>query len=165
MNAVLDGVLADLAAESDQIEAWVTPVDAVDWTTVTTPEGWTVTHQIAHLAWTDQASLTAIGGGEPFDALMSLAMNDPVGFVDAETERWAAELPPAEQPGHTSEAALVAGPGKALAEEVRRHGVNGAWPDELGRRVEQHALRTLYEREAPRLPAGFAAAVRKALTA
>ena len=97
MTDVLSGVLADLAAESDQIEAWVTPVDAVDWTTLTTPEGWTVTHQIAHLAWTDRASLTAIGGGEPFDALMSLAMNDPVGFVDAETERWAAELTPAEQ--------------------------------------------------------------------
>jgi len=97
MTDLLEGVLADLAAESDQIEAWVTPVDGVDWTTVTTPEGWTISHQIAHLAWTDQASLTAIAGGEQFDALMNLAMNDPFGFVDAETERWAGELPPAEQ--------------------------------------------------------------------
>ena len=97
MTDVLNAVLADLAAESDQIEAWVTPVDVVDWTTVTTPEGWTVSHQIAHLAWTDQASLTAIGGGEPFEAVMKLAINDPFGFVDAETDRWAAELAPAEQ--------------------------------------------------------------------
>ena len=97
MTDLLDAVLADLAAESDQIETWVTPVDAVDWTTVTTPEGWTISHQVAHLAWTDQASLTAIAGGEPFDALMKLALNDPAGFVDAETERWAAELPPAGQ--------------------------------------------------------------------
>lgn len=97
MADLLGEVLADLAAESDQIEAWVTPVSDVDWSTVTTPEGWTVSHQIAHLAWTDHASLTAIAGGEPFDALLGLAMNDPVGFVDAETERWAAELPPAEQ--------------------------------------------------------------------
>jgi uncharacterized protein (TIGR03084 family) len=97
MSDILDGVLADLAAESDQIESWVTPVDDVDWTTVTTPEGWTVTHQIAHLAWTDRASLTAIAGGEPFDAVLNLALQDPLGFVDAETERWAAELAPPEQ--------------------------------------------------------------------
>ncbi len=97
MNDVFESVLADLTAETEQLESWVTPIESVDWSTVTTPEGWTVTHQIAHLAWTDQASLTAIGGGEPFDAIMSLALNDPFGFVDAETERWAAELAPAEQ--------------------------------------------------------------------
>ena len=94
---VLDSVLADLIAESDELESWVTPIERVDWSTVTTPEGWTVTHQIAHLAWTDQASLTAIEGGTSFDAVLKLAMDDPFGFVDAETERWAAELPPAEQ--------------------------------------------------------------------
>jgi uncharacterized protein (TIGR03084 family) len=96
MTDLLEGVLADLAAESDQIEAWVTPVDAVDWTTITTPEGWTVSHQIAHLAWTDQASLAAINGGEPFEALIALAMNDPAGFIDVETEEWS-KLPPPEQ--------------------------------------------------------------------
>jgi uncharacterized protein (TIGR03084 family) len=96
MSDMLESVLADLTAESDQLEAWVTPLDAVDWATVTTPEGWTVTHQIAHLAWTDQASLTAIGGGEPFDALLALATSDPFGFIDAETDRWAT-LPPDEQ--------------------------------------------------------------------
>lgn len=97
MTDVLHAVLTDLEAETNQIEEWVTPLDAVDWNTVTTPEGWTITHQVAHLAWTDRASLTAIGGGEPFAAVLALAMNDPLGFVDAETERWAAELPPDEQ--------------------------------------------------------------------
>jgi len=96
MVDVLDSVLADLIAETEQLESWVTPIDDVDWTVITTPEGWTVSHQIAHLAWTDQASLTAINGGEPFDALMALAMNDPFGFVDAETEEWS-KLPPNEQ--------------------------------------------------------------------
>jgi uncharacterized protein (TIGR03084 family) len=99
-NAVLDAVLADLAAESDQLESWVTPLapaeGAVDWTTVTTPEGWTISHQIAHLAWTDNASLIAINGGEPFEQLMNLAIQEPVGFVDAETEAWS-ERPPFEQ--------------------------------------------------------------------
>ena len=96
MSDLLESLLADLGAESGQIESWVTPLDEVDWTTITTPEGWTVAHQIAHLAWTDQASLTAIGGGEPFDELMNLAMQDPTGFIDAETEAWA-QLPPSEQ--------------------------------------------------------------------
>jgi uncharacterized protein (TIGR03084 family) len=94
--SVLDSVLADLFEESSQLESWVTPVESVDWTAVTTPEGWTVAHQIAHLAWTDQASLTAIHGGEPFEELIKLAMNDPTGFIDVETEEWA-KLPPAQQ--------------------------------------------------------------------
>jgi uncharacterized protein (TIGR03084 family) len=96
MSEVLEGVLADLTAETEQLESWVTPIESVDWTTVTTPEGWTVSHQIAHLAWTDRASLTAIGGGAPFDELINLAMNDPAGFIDVETEEWS-KLPPAEQ--------------------------------------------------------------------
>jgi uncharacterized protein (TIGR03084 family) len=95
-NEVLESVLADLIAESDQLESWVTPLDAAGWAAVTTPEGWTVSHQIAHLAWTDHASLVAINGGEPFDALITVAMNDPTGFVDAETEEWS-HLPPSEQ--------------------------------------------------------------------
>ena len=94
-NEVLESVLADLIAETGQLESWVTPIQDVDWTTVTTPEGWTVSHQIAHLAWTDNASLVAINGGEPFDALLAVAMNDPTGFVDTETEEWS-HLPPSE---------------------------------------------------------------------
>jgi uncharacterized protein (TIGR03084 family) len=95
-NEVLESVLADLTAESDQLESWVMPLDAAGWSTITTPEGWTVSHQIAHLAWTDNASLIAINGGEPFDGLIAIAMNDPVGFVDTETEEWS-QLPPSEQ--------------------------------------------------------------------
>ncbi len=65
--------------------------------------------------------------------------------------------------GHSSEAALVAGAGDELAETLARLGVVGEWPRELGSLVEMHALRTLYERNPPPLPAGFAAAVAKAV--
>ncbi len=97
---VLDDVLTDLQAESEQLDAWVADLDPEPgsgggWTTITTPEGWTVGHQAAHLAWTDTASLTAIAGGEAFDALMQTAAADPTGFVDAEAARMA-QLPPAE---------------------------------------------------------------------
>ena len=65
--------------------------------------------------------------------------------------------------GHTSEAALVAGPGAALANKLRAWGIEGDWPDQLGRLVEQHALNTLYEEIPPQLPASFSVAVAKAL--
>ena len=43
---VLDDVLADLTAESEQLDGWVADLDpdsdAGGWATVTTAEGWTV---------------------------------------------------------------------------------------------------------------------------
>lgn len=92
---VLDDVLAHLTAESEQLDGWVADLDESGWTTMTTPEGWTVAHQIAHLHWTDDASRIAIVGGDGFDALMAAASADPTGFVDTEAERLA-KTPPAE---------------------------------------------------------------------
>lgn len=67
--------------------------------------------------------------------------------------------------GHGSEADLVKGAGAELAEALGRWGIAPEWRVELGDRVEQHALRTLYELEPPPLPAGFAAVVAKAVAA
>lgn len=92
---VLDDVLTDLAAESEQLDGWVAHLDDAGWGTVTTTEGWTVAHQLAHLRWTDNASIVAIAGGEAFDELMSTASADPTGFVDTEAERLA-QIPPAQ---------------------------------------------------------------------
>lgn len=86
-------VLADLAAESEQLDAWVADLDAAAWQTGTTAEGWTVAHQVAHLMWTDRASLAAIAAGEEWDMLVEIASADPERFVDTETERLT-ELPP-----------------------------------------------------------------------
>jgi uncharacterized protein (TIGR03084 family) len=80
-------VLADLAAESEQLDGWVAALTDDGWATVTTPEGWTVAHQVAHLMWTDRASLAAIAGGHEWDLLVGVAQKDPTGFVDSETER------------------------------------------------------------------------------
>lgn len=94
MTDTLDLVLTDLAAESEQLDGWVRDLDAPGWRTVTTPEGWTVAHQIAHLMWTDDASVVAITAPEELGRRMKEAAQDPNGFVDAETERLAA-IPPA----------------------------------------------------------------------
>lgn len=91
----LDDVLADLAAESEQLEGWVRPLDDEQWTTVTTPEGWTVAHQVGHLAWTDEASLAAVTQDPSFGAGMKAAAENPTGFVDEAAAQWAAQ-PPAE---------------------------------------------------------------------
>lgn len=91
----LETVLADLAAESEQLERWVAGLMPQRWAIVTTPEGWTVAHQIAHLHWTDLASTDAIGDKESFDALILAALEDPEGYIDRATEELAS-LPPEE---------------------------------------------------------------------
>lgn len=82
------GVIADLEAESEQVDSWVAPLDADGWATVTTPEGWTVAHQVGHLAWTDEASLTAIEDPEAFAGGLKAAAANPTGFADEGAEAW-----------------------------------------------------------------------------
>ncbi len=65
--------------------------------------------------------------------------------------------------GHATEASLVAGIGEAFARRLLAWNVNGGWEVQLGQMVEQHARRTLYEREVPPLPPGFQAACDKAV--
>lgn len=91
--AVLESVLADLDAESQELDAIVAGLDDDGWATPTPAPGWDVAHQIAHLHWTDSASLAAIEGGEAFATLIKNAVDDPTGYVDAEADRLAALAP------------------------------------------------------------------------
>src|SRR3978361_1999495 len=52
-------LLADLAAESDALDAVVAGLDETDWARPSPAEGWTIAHQIGHLAWTDDWALTS----------------------------------------------------------------------------------------------------------
>lgn len=94
-SSALDTVLTDLEAESALLDEWVAGLDTAGWATVTTPEGWTVAHQVAHLHWTDATSLDAIIDPDAFGRTMRTAAEQADGFVDREAERLAA-LPPAE---------------------------------------------------------------------
>ncbi len=58
--ADLDPVLADLRAESEDLDALVSDLPDQAWPTPTPAAGWTIAHQIAHLAWTDRAALLAV---------------------------------------------------------------------------------------------------------
>lgn len=86
-------LLDDLTAESGELDALVSPLSDVDWARPTPAGGWTVAHQIAHLAWSDHAALMAATDAAAFNANLATAAQDPAGFVD----RGAAEFvaPPA----------------------------------------------------------------------
>jgi uncharacterized protein (TIGR03084 family) len=64
----LNALVADLRAEGDEIDALVRDLPPDGWSRPTPAVGWTVAHQIAHLAWTDERAL--------------LAATDPDGFKE-----------------------------------------------------------------------------------
>jgi uncharacterized protein (TIGR03084 family) len=86
---LLDDLLGDLTAEGDRLWAAVAGLDADGWATPTPAAGWTVATQIAHLLWTDEVAALAAGSLAPggkatWDAVVLKAIEDPMGFVDAE---------------------------------------------------------------------------------
>ena len=74
---------AALAALNARLDELVTTAGADLWNADTPAAGWDVAMQIAHLAWTDEVSLTAIRDAAAFQAVVDTAMSDPTGFVDA----------------------------------------------------------------------------------
>jgi uncharacterized protein (TIGR03084 family) len=67
---VLHGLLADLRAESAVLDGLVSGLPAEDWARATPAEGWTIAHQIAHLAWTDDWTALAARDAEGFGAAL-----------------------------------------------------------------------------------------------
>ncbi|WP_236792086.1 TIGR03084 family metal-binding protein [Amycolatopsis sp. GM8] len=73
-------ILGDLAAESQALDDIVA---GADWATPTPAEGWTIAHQIAHLAWTDAKSLIAVRTPDEFQAEIKEALATGENYVDA----------------------------------------------------------------------------------
>jgi uncharacterized protein (TIGR03084 family) len=95
MMAGAGPIVADLRAESDDLDALVTSVSTDRWTDSTPAPGWTIAHQIGHLLWTDRVALTSITDEVGFAKMLAAATADPVGFVDAGAEELAT-MPPTE---------------------------------------------------------------------
>ena len=93
MSARLAAVLADLAAEGDRLDDLVAPLDEQGWRTSTPAAGWDVAHQIAHLAWTDEAAVAAATDKPAWDALLLAALANPEGFADDGAARGAVAAP------------------------------------------------------------------------
>ncbi len=88
-------VIDDLRAESDELDLLVAELSTEQWGLPTPAPGWTVAHQIAHLAWTDRSALLAVTDADAFQALVEKALTRPGSFVDEGAEE-GARLPVAE---------------------------------------------------------------------
>ncbi len=86
-------MIADLRAESDDLDKLVSDLAPERWATETPASGWTIAHQIAHLLWTDRVALTAVTDESGFAEILDQAAQDPAGFVDAGAEELAALAP------------------------------------------------------------------------
>ncbi|MFD0148443.1 TIGR03084 family metal-binding protein [Streptomyces sp. NPDC055721] len=88
-------VLDDLREESEELDVLVRELSEEQWSAPTPAPGWTIAHQIAHLAWTDRAALLAATDPEAFAVETEKALAAPDRFVDEGAEE-GAKLPPAE---------------------------------------------------------------------
>jgi uncharacterized protein (TIGR03084 family) len=91
---LLPGLLADLADESASLDLLVADLDPAGWTTPTPAEGWTVAHQIAHLAWTDDQALLAVRSPDEFGSTLRKAAAQAGDATEAGAQA-GARLPPA----------------------------------------------------------------------
>ena len=86
-------IVADLRAESDELDALVAELPAARWAEPTPAPGWTIAHQIAHLLWTDRVALLSVNDEAGFTEVLGAAAADPSGFVDRGAEDIAASAP------------------------------------------------------------------------
>jgi uncharacterized protein (TIGR03084 family) len=89
----ITGMLADLRAEGDDLDMLVAGLPAAGRATATPAEGWTIAHQIAHLAWTDEQAIVASTDTVAFGALLEKALGAPGDVVDRGAAEGAAREP------------------------------------------------------------------------
>jgi uncharacterized protein (TIGR03084 family) len=87
-------LLADLAAEGDDLDAVVAELPAAEWGRPTPATGWTIAHQIGHLAWTDDVALLAATDAAAFAAQLQAALPRIATYVDDAAAEGAAIPPP-----------------------------------------------------------------------
>jgi enediyne biosynthesis protein E11 len=86
-------VVSDLIAEGEDIDGLVSDLDPPLWTTPTPAPGWTVAHQIAHLAATFRMAALATADPERFKALTAALSPDFNTNVDRAMADFLAEPP------------------------------------------------------------------------
>ncbi len=86
-------VIDALRAESEELDPLVAELSPERWALASPAPGWTVAHQVAHLAWTDRAALMAVTDQAAFAREVETALTSPGDFVDNGAEE-GAEKPP-----------------------------------------------------------------------
>ena len=92
-GSLVGELLRDLAAESTALESVVAGLEDTAWLGPTPAEGWTVAHQIAHLAWTDEQALFAATDPEGFRRALAGSAAAPGDAVDDAAAAGAKEEP------------------------------------------------------------------------
>jgi uncharacterized protein (TIGR03084 family) len=89
--AATDQVLADLTAEGDELDLLVAGLEPAAWQTMTPAPGWTIAHQIGHLASTDRVSVLAMTDPGAFLRLRDEQIGDFDAATDADAAAQAAQ--------------------------------------------------------------------------
>jgi uncharacterized protein (TIGR03084 family) len=87
----LHDVYADLAAEGDALDDLVADLDGAGWMTPTPSPGWTIGHQIAHLAFIAHLGGLSASDAEAFEVEAAPAKVDFQGSVNAALAAYMAE--------------------------------------------------------------------------
>lgn len=137
----LESLLTDLAEESAELDSVVAATPAADWARATPAPGWTIAHQIAHLAWTDRAARLAATDPDAFAELVRGAAQDPGGFVDRGAEEFLAASDPGTDAGRDRLLARWRAERAALAAALRGlpAGARVAW---FGTRMSAASMAT-----------------------
>ncbi|MER5973057.1 TIGR03084 family metal-binding protein [Streptomyces sp. NPDC002055] len=88
-------VLDDLLSEGEELDGLVAGLPPEAWAAPTPAPRWTIAHQIAHLAWTDEQAVLSATDPEAFTRQAAQALEAPDTFVDDAAERGAARPPAA----------------------------------------------------------------------
>jgi len=91
-ESLLLALLRDLTDEGQQLDELVAGLPAEAWATPTPARGWTIAHQIAHLTWTDELTMSAVTDPRRFRANRGTERG-PSTQIDAAANAGAA-LPP-----------------------------------------------------------------------
>ncbi len=86
-------VIADLVADGDEVDQLVADLDDNQWTAPTPAEGWSVAHQIAHLAATFKLAGLAATQPETFQAVIAGLSSDFTANVAATMAEYLADTP------------------------------------------------------------------------
>jgi len=91
---LLGELLTDLRVESEELDGLVAGLPDAEWARPTPAPGWTIAHQIAHLAWTDELALLAARDPDGFTAAVGQAAGDPDVYVERAAAEGAERPPP-----------------------------------------------------------------------
>lgn len=116
-------VRADLLAEQEALDNIVSQLADEQWALVTPSPGWTVAHQIAHLAYYDNAASIAINDPEGFPALVEVlsqvASRGHQAMDDKTLGKYLAMTPIAELLAWRADRAFLAGASVTLTDDRR----------------------------------------------